>query len=50
MLDSGLSHECNDVPSISPEVEGPSLPWKELGTKMSKSRFNGVTGVPLRAV
>jgi len=49
MLDSGVSHNLNDVLLISPEVRGPSLLWKELGTKTSKSRSNEVTGVLLEA-
>ncbi len=49
MLDSGVRHDFNDMPLTSPEVKGPSLLWKELGTKISKSRSNGVTGVLLQA-
>ena len=49
MLDSGVSHNLNDVRLISPEVRGPSLLWKELGTKTSKSRSNEMTGVLLEA-
>lgn len=49
MLDSAVSHNLNDVHLISPEVRGPSLLWKELGTRTSKSRSNEVTGVLLEA-
>ena len=34
---------------VSPEARGPSLLWKELGTKTSKERPEGVTDVILEA-
>ncbi len=49
MLDSGVSHDLDDVRLISPELRGPSLLWKELGPKTSKSRSKEVTGVLLEA-
>ena len=52
MLDSGVSHDLNDIRRfrfISPEARCPSLLWKELGTKTTKSTSSGVTGVFLEA-
>ncbi len=49
MLDSGISYDLNDIRLISPEVGSPSLLWKELGPKTSKSRSKEVTGVLLEA-
>ena len=40
-----ISIDINDISLFSPEVRGPSLLWKELGTKTSISRLNGVTVV-----
>ena len=50
MLDSGISHNLNDVRLILPEVRGLLLLWKELCTKMSKSSPKEVTGVLVEAV